>query len=138
MIVVDTNVISEAMRATMNPTVEAWLNDQVAETLYLTSVTLAELMYGVGNIPDGRRKGALNDMLEGVLELFGDRVLSFDPDAARTYAQLAVKAKCAGKRFPTPDGYIAAIAIANGYAVATRDTAPFEAAGVPVINPWQA
>jgi len=82
----------------------------VAETLYLSSVTLAELLFGIGALPDGRRKKALTETLDGVLELFGDRVLPFDTGAAQQYANLAVKARAAGKGFPTPDGYIAAIA----------------------------
>lgn len=136
MIVLDTNVVSEAMKPSANPAVSAWLNEQVAETLYLSSVTLAELLYGIGAVPAGRRKNALTGTLDSLLELFKGRVLPFDTDAARCYAQLATKARAAGKGFPTPDGYIAAIATANGFTVATRDTGPFEAAGVPVINPW--
>ena len=136
MIVLDTNVISEAMKPSSDPVVVAWLNRQVAETLYLSSVTLAELLYGIACLSEGRRKKALADTLTGLLDLFGDRVLSFDKNAARTYAQLAVTARSAGKGLPMADGYIAAIAAANGFAVATRDTGPFEAAGVKVVNPW--
>jgi len=65
-----------------------------------------------------------------------DKRYSFDADAARCYAQLSTKARAAGKEFPTPDGYIAAIASAKGFMVATRDTSPFAAAGIPTINPW--
>lgn len=138
MIVLDTNVVSEAMRAEPNPAVLAWLDDQAAETLYLTSVTLAELLFGISALPVGRRKGALTQTLDGLLALFGDRVLAFDTDAARHYAGLAVAARTAGRGFPTPDGYIAAIAAARGFAVATRDVAPFRAAGLNVIDPWEA
>jgi predicted nucleic acid-binding protein len=138
MIVLDTNVVSEAMKPEPHPAVRAWLNEQVAETLYLSSVTLAELLFGIGAIPAGRRKNLLAETLNGLLELFGERVLAFDTEAARRYAELAVKARTAGKGFPTPDGYIAAIAAARGFIVATRDTSPFEAAGLNVINPWKA
>lgn len=138
MIVLDTNVVSEAMKAAPNPAVLAWLDEQAAETLYLSSVTLAELLFGIGALPSGRRKDALNQTLDGLLALFGDRVLAFDTDAARNYAELAVAARAAGKGFPTPDGYIAAIAKARGFTVATRDVAPFQAAGLKVINPWEA
>lgn len=75
-------------------------------------------------------------MLDGVLELFGDRVLPFDTGAARYYAGLAVTARAAGKGFPTPDGYIAAIAASRGFILATPDISPFEAAGLTVVNPW--
>ena len=73
---------------------------------------------------------------DGVLELFADRILPFDTRAARRYADLAVKARAAGKGFPTPDGYIAAIAAAHDFAVASRDTSAFTAAGLSVIDPW--
>ena len=136
MIVLDTNVVSEAMKPSADPAVSAWLNAQVAETLYLSSVTLAELLYGIAALPEGRRKNALASTLDGLLELFGSRVLPFEVAAARCYAQLATQARAAGKGFPTPDGYIAAIATAHGFTVATRDTSPFEAANVPIINPW--
>ena len=136
MIVLDTNVLSEAMRPESNRAVLAWLNEQVAETLYLSSVTLAELLFGIGSLPDEKRKKGLGEALDGLLELFDDRVLSFDTDAARHYAELAVKARGAGKGFPTPDGYIGAIAASRKFVVATRDTSPFEAAGIAVINPW--
>lgn len=137
MIVLDTNVVSEAMRPSAEPAVTAWLNDQVAETLYLTSVTLAEWQFGIGSLPAGRRRDVLAGMLERLLALFQGRILPFDADAARHYARLAVAARAAGKGFPTPDGYIAAIAATHGFAVATRDTGPFAAAGLPVINPWR-
>jgi predicted nucleic acid-binding protein len=106
--------------------------------LYLTSVTLAELLYGIAALPSGRRKDALAETLSGLLELFGDRVLAFDAEAARHYAELALAARAAGRGFPTPDGYIAAMAKARGFAVATRDVSPFLAAGLKVLNPWTA
>ena len=138
MIVLDTNVVSEAMKPEPNPAVMAWLNAQAASTLYLSSVTLAELLFGIAALPAGRRRDLLNQALEGLLKLFRDRVLPFDTDAARHYAELAVTARGAGRGFPTPDGYIAAIAASRGFLVASRDTAPYEAARVPVINPWAA
>jgi len=135
MIVLDTNV-SEAMKPEPNPAVLAWLNDQAAETLYISSVTLAELLFGIQALPRGRRRDQLDGALNALLELFRDRVLSFDTEAARCYAELAVAARNGGRGFPTPDGYIAAIAASRGFIVASRDTAPFEAAGAAVINPW--
>jgi predicted nucleic acid-binding protein len=109
---------------------------QAAETLYLSSVTLAELLFGIRSLPAGKRKDKLTQTLEGVVAYFKDRVLPFDIDAARNYADLAVAARSAGRGFPTPGGYIAAIAFSRRFMVASRDTAPFEAAGVTVINPW--
>ena len=136
MIILDTNVVSEAMKPEPNLSVRDWLDAQVAETLFLSSVTIAELMFGVGSLPDGRRKNNLAAMLDDVLDLFGERVLPFDTDAARCYADLAVKARAVGKGFPTPDGYIAAIAAARGFVVASRDVGPFLAAELTVIDPW--
>jgi hypothetical protein len=138
MIILDTNVVSEAMKPQPHPAVRAWLNDQAAETLYLSSVTLAELLFGIGALPVGKRKDMLAQTLDGLMGLFRDRLLPFDVDAARHYAELAVMAKIVGRGFPTPDGYIAAIAASRGFIVATRDTAPYEAASVTVINPWEA
>lgn len=138
MIVLDTNVVSEGMKPEPNPAVRDWLDEQVAETLYISSVTIAELLFGIGAMPEGRRKQKLATTLDGMLPLFEDRILAFDTDAARRYADLAVAARRAGKGFPTPDGYIAATAAAHGFAVATRDASAFNAAGVPVIDPWTA
>jgi predicted nucleic acid-binding protein len=138
MIVLDTNVISEAMKPQPEGAVLRWLDEQAAETLYLSSVTIAELLFGIGALADGRRKHGLAATLEGLLGLFEGRVLPFDLEAARHYADLAVAARSAGKGFPTPDGYIAAIAASRGFAVATRDVSAFAAAGVRVIAPWKA
>jgi len=137
MILLDTNVVSEAIKPESHPTVRAWLDAQSAETLFLPSITLAELLFGIGALPDGRRKSMLAARIDGLLEAFNGRVLPFDTQAARRYADLAVKARAAGMGFPTPDGYIAAIAAAHGFAVASRDTSAFNAAGLTVINPWE-
>jgi predicted nucleic acid-binding protein len=136
MIILDTNVVSETMKPLPDVVVLAWLNAQVAETLYLTSVTLAELYLGVAALPSGKRKERLAAVVEGQADLYAGRILSFDAHAAQHYAQLAMTARRRGRGFPTPDGYIAAMAAAHGFALATRDTAPFEAAGLKVINPW--
>lgn len=137
MILLDTNIISEMMRSQPDPAVLAWLDGQVAETLYLSSITLAEVLFGIEAMPAGRRKNALAEAFAGTCAVFDQRMLVFDVEAARRYAGLAVKARAAGKGFPVPDGYIAAIAAAKGFQVASRDTAPFHAAGVSVINPWE-
>ena len=138
MILLDTNVVSEAMTREPHPQVRAWLDAQAAETLFISSVTLAELLFGVGALPAGKRKDTLAAALDDVLDLFVDRILSFDTSAARRYAELAVKARSAGKGFPTPDGYIAAIAAAHGFTVASRDASACNAAGLTVIDPWTA
>lgn len=136
MILLDTNVVSEAMTREPHPNVRAWLDAQSAETLFLSTITVAELLFGIGALPAGKRRTALSAALNEVLDLFSDRILPFDLAAARRHAELAVKAWSEGKGFPTPDGYIAAIAAARGFAIATRDESAFKAAGLSVINPW--
>ena len=136
MILLDTNVASEAMKPSPHPSVSAWLDAQAAQSLYLCSVSQAELLFGIGIMPEGKRKNALIHAVDELFELYDGRILAFDTLAARRYAKLAVQARALGKGFPTPDGYIAAIAASRGFAVATRDISAFEAAGVTVIDPW--
>jgi predicted nucleic acid-binding protein len=95
------------------------------------------LPFGIRALPAGKRKNMFNRAINELLKLFQDRVLPFDTDAARHYADLAVTARTGGRGFATPDGYIAAVAASRGFIVATRDTSPYEAAGVAVINPWK-
>ncbi|MDR2876077.1 MAG: type II toxin-antitoxin system VapC family toxin [Methylobacillus sp.] len=137
MIVLDTNVVSEAMKPKPDRNVQMWLDKQPAETLYLSSVTLAELLFGISILPPGQRKNTLTQALDGLLELFENRILAFDTDAARCYAKLSATVRSVGKGFPVPDSYIAAIAAAHNFIIATRDVAPFQAAGINVINPWE-
>jgi toxin FitB len=137
MIILDTNVLSEPMKSGANPTVAAWLDRQDIETLYLTTINLAELLLGVEILPLSRRRSALEARLTQIINLFaGSRILPFDASAARLFAVLVARASSAGHTISFADGQIAAIAAAHGFTVATRDAAPFIAAGVPVINPW--
>lgn len=138
MIVLDTNVVSEAMKPEPDLNVQAWLDRQAAETLYLSSVTIAELLFGIGALAAGRRKERLASALDGLVDLYDGRILPFDMAAARHHAVLAVRARQAGRGFPTPDGYIAAIAASRDFIVATRDASAFVAAGIAVIDPWKA
>ncbi|MEU1983640.1 type II toxin-antitoxin system VapC family toxin [Nocardia sp. NPDC019395] len=138
MIILDTNVISEPLRPTPDPRVVEWLDGQSIETLYLTAITLGELRYGVSVMPDGRRRDLLTEQLEkNMVPLFSGRVLPYDLDATAEYARVMSTARAAGLAIATADGMIAAMAAAAGFTVATRDTSPFAAAGVPIINPWQ-
>lgn len=136
MILLDTNVVSEPMRADGDVAVEAWLDRQIADTLFLASTSLAELLFGIAILPAGRRRSGLDvAMSDMIASLFGPRVLPFDRGAAHEYATLVSRARAAGYMISVPDGQIAAIAAAHGLTVATRDTAPFIAAGVPVLCP---
>jgi predicted nucleic acid-binding protein len=138
MILVDTNVISEPLRKVPDARVIDWIDGQPLETLYLSAITVAELRYGVASLPAGKRRHRLHEGLETrVLPLFAGRVLAFDLLASQAYADLMSRDRTIGLSIGAADGYIAATAAANKMAVATRDTEAFEAAGVPVINPWR-
>ena len=139
MIILDTNVVSEPMKPNGNPVVQAWLDHQVAETLYLTATSLSELWVGIEVLPSGKRKTGLSSALTKLIsKLFDERVLPFDQQAALALTPLISRARAAGCVLSVADGQIAAIAAAKGFTVATRDIAPFIAAGVNVINPWKA
>lgn len=138
MIVLDTNVVSEPMKAGTNGSVAAWLDRQEIGNLYLTTITLAELWMGLELLALGRRRSALEAKIGDVIALFGPRLLPFEVRSARVFAILIGRARAAGHAVSMADGQIAAIASAHGFAVATRDTGPFIAAGVPVLDPWSA
>ena len=129
MIILDT----EAMKPDPNPAVKEWLNNQAVETLYLSTIVLAELLFGVAALPTGKLIAAL----KGITDLFGDRVVLFDIPTAQAYAQLMAKVWVAGKVISAADGYIGVMAITNRMMVATLDVQGFEVAGARVINPWQ-
>jgi len=137
MIVLDTNVLSELLRPTPAPQVEAWLAAQDGATVYFTAVGEAELRHGVAILPAGRRRDALAQAIEGMLdEDFRDRVLPFDRIAAWAYAAIAAERRAAGRPISQFDCQIAAIARAHGASVATRNTGDYEGCGVAVIDPW--
>lgn len=137
MILLDTNVISEPQRQAPNARVLDWIDAQALETLYLSAITVAELRAGIALMPAGKRRDGLHENLEKrLLPMFANRVLSFDMACTSAYAELLAKSRAAGLAIETADAFIAAVALANGFMVATRDTSPFEAAGVHVINPW--
>lgn len=137
MIILDTNVISETMNPSPEPRVIDWLNRQELTTLHLTAIGLAELRFGIARLDPGRKRDDLGLRLERMLaEVFPGRVLPFDAAAAEAFGVLAAIAERHGKAVGFADGAIAAIAAAQGYIVATRDTEPFEAMGVKVIDPW--
>lgn len=139
MILLDTNVISEPLRPAPDARAVDWLDAQPIETLCLSAITVAELRVGIARMPPGRSRDRLRKRIEQeVLPRFSGRVLAFDLAATQPYADLMAKARAAGVVIGHYDGCIAAIAVANALTVATRDTTPFEAAGVRVIDPWRA
>jgi hypothetical protein len=137
MIVLDTNVISEAMSSSPNPTVTRWLSDHPSSLLFTTTISLAEILYGIELLPHGKRRSGLLLVTENMFpKLFAERVLPFDEAAARVFAPIAVHRRSTGRPITLFDAQIAAIAKANGAALATRNTADFEQCGVGVVNPW--
>lgn len=137
MIILDTNVISESTTKAPNARVMAWLDDQTVETLYLSAVTVGEIRYGIATMPAGRRRDEFAEWLKNyTVPTFAGRILPYDLEATAHYARLMSTARASGLAIATADGMIAATAAAVGFAVATRDTSPFEAAGVPIIDPW--
>lgn len=138
MILLDTNVVSEPWRPTPAPPVISWLDRQAVETLFLSTISVAELRAGVALLPEGKRRSAVQDRVEnGLLPAFAGRTLPFDLASAATYAQVVSTARAAGRPIHMADACIAAIALANGLSVASRDVRPFQAVGLTVINPWE-
>ncbi len=138
MIVLDTNVISEPVKPLADAGVVAWLDRQGKETLYLCAPVLMEVLLGIALRPDGKRKSAMKTAMQALLaNYFADRFLAFEREAAVAYAALAGRASARGYSVSVGDCQIASIAAVHGFAVATRDTAPFQAVGVRVINPWE-
>ena len=138
MIILDTNIISELLRKTPDPKVEAWLAAQEGAEVHLSAVTEAELRLGVAVMPAGRRRSALASMMEDILqEDFRARILPFDSSAAVAYAAIAAERRAAGRPISQFDCQIAAIARAHDAAVATRNARDFEGCGIAVIDPWR-
>jgi predicted nucleic acid-binding protein len=138
MIVLDTNVLSELLRPRPDPRVETWLASRDASMLFFTTVGEAELRHGIALLPAGRRRQALGDAVDAILDQdLRDRILPFDRAAARAYAQIAVIRRAAGRPISQFDCQIVAIASAHGAAVATRNVADYLGCGVPIIDPWQ-
>ena len=138
MILLDTNVVSEAMRPKPVRNVLEWLAAQAAQTLYLSAVSLAELLLGIESLPTGKRRRALAAALaQQIVALFAERIVPFDLPAAQSYSEIVIRARRSGHAIAVADAQIAAIAASRHFSVATRDEAPFRAADVEVLNPWE-
>lgn len=114
-----------------------WLNDRDSAELHLSTISVAEIGYGLRALPGGRRRASLEDRFETFTALaFEHRILAFDLEAARIYPDLMIRRRRAGRPMSSFDGQIAAIARAHGLAVATRNVRDFEDCGIDVIDPF--
>jgi predicted nucleic acid-binding protein len=137
MIVLDTNVISEVLRPVPEPSVLDWLANQPRASLFTTTVTRGEILYGIRLLSDGKRRRGLWDAAKKIFDDdFADQVLSFDSDAGDMYAEIAASRRAEGKPISQFDAMIVAMARSRGASLATRNVRDFEDCGVDVINPW--
>jgi toxin FitB len=138
-IVLDTNVLSELMKPEPEPRVLEWADRHDPGLLFTTAISEAEMRYGAARMPGGRRRAALEAVIDRILnQVFAGRVLPFDSGAAQRYAEVAAARAASGRIVAPFDIQIAAVALARGAAVATRNTRDFAGYGVQVIDPWSA
>ena len=139
MIIIDTNVVSELMRAKPDPAVLAWFAGHAADTLFLTATSEAELRTGAAILPAGQRRDRLVGAIDAMIDQdFAGRILPFDSSAACCYAEIAAARRAAGKPIMDADCQIAAIVRAFGAKIATRNVNDFEGCAIDIINPWNA
>jgi toxin FitB len=136
-ILLDTNVVSELMRVAPDQAVLNWVNGTDANLLYLSTVTIGEIAYGLGILPDGRRRRTLNKRFRDFIDrAFAHRIADFDRPSALAYGELMASRRRSGRPMSMANGQIAAIARTRGFRVATRNMADFESCGLTLINPW--
>ncbi|MFN3769682.1 MAG: type II toxin-antitoxin system VapC family toxin [Ectopseudomonas guguanensis] len=137
MILLDTNVLSELMRAKPAPQVLEWVDAQPTGDLVITSITVAEILYGIARMPDGKRKQGLLDVASVMFdEDFAGNILPFDADAAVHYAEIAAETEAKGRVVDMADAQIAAIGRLHDAVIATRNIRHFETLGVALVDPW--
>lgn len=137
MIVLDTNVISEPFKPQPNPAVMRWLDAQEPQTLYITTVSLAEMLAGVYKMPEGRRRADLQQLVEKKIQsVFENRILTFDLPATEVFGRINAEACAVGNPIAFADCAIAAITAAHGFTLATRNIRDFKGTGLEIFNPW--
>jgi predicted nucleic acid-binding protein len=137
MIILDTNVVSEMMRNGGSIEVSSWYSAQSFDELHLTSVSVAEILYGIEILPQGKRRESLRAGADLMFtKVFDARILAFTAESARAFSTIAAKRRQQGRPIAEFDAQIAAIALIHGATLATRNIADFEDCGVRVVNPW--
>ena len=136
MTVLDTNALSEILRLDPSPAVTARFESQSPEELYITTITQAEILYGIEILPDGRWKTALRESAIQLFEQFAGRVLAFDEASAWVFAAIAAAHRKAGRRISEMNCQIAAIALSRKASLCTRNVRDFPQYGITFINPW--
>lgn len=138
MILLDTNVVSELMKSTPAPAVFGWVSRQAPGDLFISTISMAEILFGIELLPKGKRRDSLLREAETTFARdFAGRVLVFDEQAARAFASLVASRRIRGRPIGIADGQIAAIASCHQASLATRDTGDFEGCGVRLVNPWE-
>jgi predicted nucleic acid-binding protein len=137
MIVLDTNVVSELQGRRYSDRILSWLDGFAVESVFLTSITIGEIRFGLELLADGKRKATLIAELKAIEAEFSGRVLGFSSNAAHRYGTIAAQRHKIGRRMETKDAMIAAICLANGATLATRNTKDFEGLDLKLVNPFE-
>jgi predicted nucleic acid-binding protein len=137
MLVFDTNVVSELMKATPDQAVVNWVTAHRAYTMYTTAITVAEIRYGIERKPEGRRKTQLREAANVVFTEFSDGILPFDGVAAVLYPRVVIGRTAAGLPIGEADARIAAICRLVDFTLMTRNTKDFVETGIKLVNPWE-
>jgi predicted nucleic acid-binding protein len=137
-LILDTNVISELMKADPLPAVFAWAASHPPAELFTSTITMAEVLYGIEILPHGKRRDQLHREAESIfLDDFAGRVLAFDEASARMFAVVAAQRRAQGRPIEESDAQIAAIVRVNHGTLVTRNTDDFEGCGIQLVNPWE-
>jgi toxin FitB len=138
MIILDTNVISELMKGKKSQNVYNWVSQQSVMSLFTTTITQGEILYGIAILPEGKRRDELEKAANLMFaEDFLGRILSFDENAARSFAHIAAIRRNMGHPIAQADAQIAAICYTHQAIIATRNVADFQGCGIKIINPWE-
>ncbi|WP_017903976.1 type II toxin-antitoxin system VapC family toxin [Pseudomonas asplenii] len=137
MIILDTNVLSEVMRPDPSAGVVGWLMKQPRASLFTTTITRGEILYGLRLMPEGQRRDRLWGVALDIFNIdFAGRLLEFDSDAADAFAEISASRRLAGAPMSQFDAMIAAMACSRGAILATRNVKDFVGCGIDVVNPW--